>query len=128
VDKFLQQTVLPQLQALRSCTLGSLVGPVIPPVRVTDTDKRSFWPPKTAASDEYVFCHNDLAQHNIMVDPKTLQPLAILDWEYSGYYPPEFESRLWYKPYNEQVVDEQDTSQLLIFLRRVIGTEAGLLW
>ena len=53
VDEFLRQTVLPQLQKLRSCRLGSLVGPVIPPVRVTDRDKRPFWPPKMAASDEY---------------------------------------------------------------------------
>lgn len=117
VDKFLQQIVLPQLQELRSSRLGSLVGPVIPPLRVTDRDKRPFWPSKVAASDEYVFCHNDLAQHNIMVDPKTLQPLAILDWEYSGFYPPGFESYLWYRPYNEQVVDEQHTSHLLKLLR-----------
>jgi len=32
VDEFLRQTVLPQLQKLRSRRLGSLVGPVIPPV------------------------------------------------------------------------------------------------
>jgi hypothetical protein len=69
-----------------------------------------------------VLCHNDLAQHNIMVDPETLQPVAILDWEYAGYYPPEVEACLWYKPYNEQVIDEKETLALLEFFQ---GQEWG---
>jgi tRNA A-37 threonylcarbamoyl transferase component Bud32 len=115
VDKFLREIVLPQLQGLRSCTLGNLVGLVIPADRVTEKDKRRDWQRKTAPSEKYVLCHNDLAQHNIMVDPETLQPVAILDWEYAGYYPPEVEACLWHKPYNEQVIDEKETLALLEF-------------
>ncbi|KAH6635196.1 phosphotransferase enzyme family-domain-containing protein [Chaetomium sp. MPI-SDFR-AT-0129] len=41
----------------------------------------------TPSSKPYVFCHNDLHQNNILVDPSTLKITAILDWEYAGFYP-----------------------------------------
>ena len=39
-----------------------------------------------------VFCHNDLSMNNVIVDPDTLKIKAIIDWEYAGFFPPEFES------------------------------------
>lgn len=36
-------------------------------------------PPKTSDKKEYVFCHNDLFQPNIVVDPKSLKIQAIND-------------------------------------------------
>lgn len=41
---------------------------------------------------DLVFCHNDLSMNNVIVDPGTLKIKAIIDWEYAGFYPPEFES------------------------------------
>lgn len=32
---------------------------------------------------DYVFCHNDLGQHNVIVDPVTLKINAIIDWEFA---------------------------------------------
>jgi thiamine kinase-like enzyme len=42
-----------------------------------------------------VFCHNDLGQHNIIVDPKNLKILAIVDWEFAGFFPYWFEAQYW---------------------------------
>lgn len=36
----------------------------------------------------YVFQHGDLAAHNILVDPQTLQVKPLIDWEYAGFSPP----------------------------------------
>ena len=42
-------------------------------------------------SKDLVFCHNDLSTHNVIVDPETLAVKAIIDWEYAGFFPEEFE-------------------------------------
>ncbi|KAK4896757.1 hypothetical protein LTR27_005351 [Elasticomyces elasticus] len=37
-----------------------------------------------------------------MVDPNTFEIKAIIDWEYAGYFPPEFELKYWrYNPWQE---------------------------
>ncbi|KAH9907007.1 hypothetical protein F4778DRAFT_724347 [Xylariomycetidae sp. FL2044] len=59
----------------------------------------SCWRPKTGiAKGDYVFCHNDLGQHNVIVDPETLKINAILDWEYGGFWPDWFEQPYWQRP------------------------------
>jgi len=59
----------------------------------------SCWRPKPDAGEEekggYVFCHNDLGQHNVIVDPNTLKINAIIDWEYGGFWPEWFEQPYW---------------------------------
>ncbi|KFY44975.1 hypothetical protein V494_01228 [Pseudogymnoascus sp. VKM F-4513 (FW-928)] len=47
--------------------------------------------------EEFVFCHNDLGQHNVIVDPETLRIKAIIDWEFSGFFPSWFEAAFWEK-------------------------------
>lgn len=98
---FITTLVLPQLAGLRSNRLGNLNGVVIPPDRITRSDQRPWWPSRISSTEEFGFCHNDLAQHNIMIDPDMLQVEAIIDWEYSGFYPPEFEAPLWTKSFDE---------------------------
>ena len=49
-------------------------------------------------TQDLVFCHNDLSANNVIVDPDTLKIAAIVDWEYAGFYPPEFESDFWRRP------------------------------
>ena len=100
-EAFITTSVLPQLRSLRSCTIGALVGIVIPPVRVTARDERKIWPVTSIETPLFSFCHNDLAQHNILMNEETLQVEAIIDWELSGYYPPMFEAPLWTKAWNE---------------------------
>jgi hypothetical protein len=89
-QKFINEKVLPQLEKLQSTTTG-LNGFVLPPPWILEHDKRLHWEPKTAGSASYIFCHGDLAAHNIMVDPETLEVIGIFDWEHAGYFPPEFQ-------------------------------------
>lgn len=55
------------------------------------------WRPKPEIVEgaSYVFCHNDLGQHNVIVDPDTLEIKAIIDWEYGGFWPEWFEQPYW---------------------------------
>ena len=91
-DKFVQNTVLPQLRGLRSDKTG-LDGVVIPPGWVLEHDKRGTWPVIRSKKAEFVFCHNDLTSRNIMLDCRTLEVTALIDWELSGFFPPEIQ--LW---------------------------------
>ena len=49
------------------------------------------WRLQPSTSDEYVFCHNELSQQNVIVDPSMLRIRAIIDFEYAGFFPPHFE-------------------------------------
>jgi aminoglycoside phosphotransferase (APT) family kinase protein len=95
---------LRQLHKLRSKTVGGLSEVTIPPYRlqtVTDVDN---WKVKPADTDEYVFCHNDLSQHNVIVCHDSLKISAIVDWEYAGYWPERFEHR-FYKRLGPSVIE-----------------------
>ncbi|CAK7229854.1 hypothetical protein SCUCBS95973_007373 [Sporothrix curviconia] len=93
------------LKALRSKTPG-VPGETLlcAPMRVHTRfwKSHSCWRPKAGLQDrneeEYVFCHNDLGQHNILVHPETLKITAVLDWEYGGFYPAWFEQPYWTRP------------------------------
>lgn len=49
------------------------------------------WRMRRRKQQDLVFCHNDLSMNNVIVDPGTLKIKAIIDWEYAGFYPSEFE-------------------------------------
>lgn len=63
-----------------------------------------------------MFCHNDLGQHNIFVDPYTFEITAIIDWEFAGYFTEEFEYPLWLKSFKDQGQDHLQTDHLIRFL------------
>lgn len=91
---------LATLQSLRSDTPhvpGELL--LCPPQRVTGSQWKvnSCWRPRKLQGS-YVFCHNDLGQHNVIVDPKTLKINAIIDWEFGGFWPEWFERPFWERP------------------------------
>ncbi|KAF5870825.1 putative protein kinase-like domain protein [Botrytis fragariae] len=95
---FVENTVLPQLSTMKSHTRG-IVGFVMPPAWLPiDTQKpwkgrKGPWKTLPLATPEYVFQHGDLAAHNLLIDMETLQPKALIDWEFAGYYPPGMD--LW---------------------------------
>lgn len=111
-EKFITTTVLPQLRSLRSYTLGALIDVVIPPVRITTRDQRGRWPAKVANTPLFSFCHNDLAQHNILINEDTLDVEAIIDWELSGFYLPEFEAPLWTSAWHESGYYDLEADQV----------------
>jgi Ser/Thr protein kinase RdoA (MazF antagonist) len=59
---------------------------------------RPEWKMKPRESEDLVFCHNDFSTHNIIVDPATLKVRAVIDWEYAGFYPIEFEGMYFRRP------------------------------
>jgi thiamine kinase-like enzyme len=109
VTKFIEAEVLPELRKLKSNKTG-LEGFVLPPPRILEHDHRSVWEPKELPEEEYVFCHGDLSRSNIMLDPETLDVLCIIDWEYGGFFPEEFEWPMWRLTHREylQTYEEVD--------------------
>ncbi|KAI9707879.1 MAG: hypothetical protein M1820_004485 [Bogoriella megaspora] len=106
------------LHSLRSSTLGGVSGLVILPYRLLIKTVRDDWNFKKAPGAKYVFCHNDLSQQHVIVDPTTLKINAIIDWEYGGFFPEEFDvpfyERLGPSVAMEGEVD--DTEKLLEFI------------
>jgi tRNA A-37 threonylcarbamoyl transferase component Bud32 len=69
-------------------------------------------------SDRLVFCHNDLSQHNVLVQRDTHKIQAIIDFEFSGFYPSFFEGH-FYRRLGPSIAlegEEDDTDQLIDFL------------
>ncbi|KAF3483185.1 uncharacterized protein GIQ15_02509 [Arthroderma uncinatum] len=89
---------LQTLHDLKSKTWGGPTGLVLPPYRVMRKSHRLQWTMKPRETEDLVFCHNDMSTHNIIVDPETLKIRAILDWEYAGFFPPEFEGAFYKRP------------------------------
>lgn len=110
---------LASLRKITSNTIGGPSGIVIPPYRVMHRADKDNWSLRPSEGRDYVFCHNDLAQQNIIVDPVTLKINAIIDWEYAGFFPQYFEAP-FYKRRGPSVAldgEEDDVPKLLEFLR-----------
>lgn len=106
------------LREIKSSRIGGPSGIVIPPYRVMDCTENDSWPQHSSEREDFVFCHNDLSQQNVIVDPDTLKIKAIIDWEYAGFFPHYFEA-----PFHERlgpsvaIHDEpDDVPSLLDFL------------
>lgn len=89
------------LHSLRSNILGGPGGQIIVPRPVMRASHQDHWnlmqgnPVEGATMARYVFCHGDLSEHNVIVDPETLQVQAILDWEHAGFWPEFFEGGMY---------------------------------
>lgn len=89
---FIQGIVLPQLEQLRSAERG-INGFVMPPSWLSPDVQppwigKKHWKTLPLKEPGYVFQHGDLAAHNIIMNPETLQVEALIDWEYAGFFPP----------------------------------------
>jgi hypothetical protein len=96
---------------------------VIPPYRVTARSFRPEWNMKPRESEDLVFCHNDLSTHNVVVDPETLKVMAVLDWEYAGYYPMKFEGMFFRRP-GPSVALEGEANDEDYIIETMLGNEA----
>jgi hypothetical protein len=75
------------------------VAPLVPSVRATQyfpNDK--VLPTIVTLETDFIFCHCDLSQSNIIDNPETLKIEGIIDWEYGGYWPTFFESLFFRDP------------------------------
>ncbi|KAK4223607.1 kinase-like domain-containing protein [Podospora fimiseda] len=89
---------LTTLKTLKSNTWGGPGGFTLPPYRVMKKSNGRLWRMSPRQEQSLVFCHNDLSANNVIVDPDTLKIKAIIDWEYSGFFPPEFERTFYTRP------------------------------
>jgi serine/threonine protein kinase len=109
---------LATLHGIRSNTIGGPSGMVIPPYRVMRCTENDGWQVKSSDSTEYVFCHNDLSQPNILVDPDTFKIRAIIDWEYAGFFPEYFDAPFFERLGPSVAIEgeKDDVEKLLHFL------------
>jgi hypothetical protein len=109
---------LAMLRGIKSDTIGGPLGLVLPPYRVMLLSDKNEWPRKVSKDSEYVFCHNDLSQHNIIVDPQTLKIRASIDWEYAGFFPEHFEWPFYERRGPSVALDGErdDSAELLQFM------------
>jgi len=93
--QFIENILFPELAKLTSYQRG-IDGFVMPPSWISPDVQppwkgKNNWETLPLENPEYVFQHGDLAAHNIIMDPRTLQPRVLIDWEYAGYFPPGME-------------------------------------
>lgn len=92
---FVGNNVLPQLHSLKSQHRG-IDGFVMCPQWISE-ELEPPWPGKVPwkilplETRDYIFQHGDLAAHNVLMDGKTLQVKALIDWEHAGFFPPGME-------------------------------------
>lgn len=93
-------------------------GVVLPPHRVMRHSDRRPYRLRPRETADLVFCHNDLSAPNVIVDPSTLKINAIIDWEYAGFYPPEFERAFYLRSGPSVALDgeENDEAALMALL------------
>ena len=88
-----------KLQTLRSTRIGGPTGFICPPQRATQYfPGGKNWSPWVSKEDDLLFCHCDLSQSNIIVDPENLKIEGIIDWEYGGFWPGYFETPFYHDP------------------------------
>jgi len=108
------------MHKLRSHSPGGPSGLVVPPYRVTRKTLNDDWSylRRPSETEEFSFCHNDLSQANVMVDPISLKIKAVLDWEYAGFYPGFFDSRFFERLGPSVAINGEpdDTDRLVEFL------------
>ena len=81
-----------------SLSCVNVVREVLPTYRVMVKAARQEWKTKCRKAEDLVFCHNDFSTHNVIVDKATLQVKTVIDWEYAGFYPREFEGMYFRRP------------------------------
>jgi serine/threonine protein kinase len=109
---------LATLKTLQSKRMGGPSGIIVPPHRVLRRTEVDSWSLRASDHKEFVFCHNDLSQQNIIVDPATLKINAIVDWEYAGFYPACFEWPFYTRLGPSSAINDEvdDSLELLAFL------------
>ncbi|KAI0057085.1 kinase-like protein [Artomyces pyxidatus] len=110
------------MRAVTATAMGGFAGTVCLPYRVDlalskQPGARQHAPLefRDTVPHELVLCHGDLSQSNVFVDPDTLEVTGIIDWEYAGFYPREFEGMFYKRPGPSAAMEgeEDDVPQLL---------------
>ncbi|KAI0056442.1 kinase-like protein [Artomyces pyxidatus] len=118
------------LRGITSTTMGGFCGAACVPYRLAMALSPGELAALTFKEDvphELVLCHNDLGQHNVLVDEETLKITAIIDWEYAGFYPREFEAAFFKRrgPSAALKGEEDDVPRLLTLLDDCVQKESA---
>lgn len=107
------------LQTLKSSRIGGPSGIVIPPSRVLQQTgpEMDNWRFRPSDHDEYIFCHNNLSQSNVIIDPRTWKVKAVIGWEYAGFYPPHLDWSFFGRLGPSRADESDDSLELLEFLK-----------
>lgn len=116
IQTFVAETVQPELNRLRSKTLGQLDGGLFVHPRISFYDDRPYWRPKSYTTEKFVYCHNDLGMQNFLVDPESLEVRALIDWEYSGFFPKESERYIFDDEDRMDSLNEEECRGLIALL------------
>lgn len=133
------QSHVATLRQLRSRRIGGVDGDdghfVVPPYRVLKRTHRDVWNLRPADKEsKLVFCHNDLSQYHVIVDPETLKIKSIIDWEYAGFYPEYFDRPFYLRSGSSAAAatasmaegEEDDAQKLLEFLKsHIVCSDSG---
>ncbi|KAJ3474076.1 hypothetical protein NLG97_g10004 [Lecanicillium saksenae] len=92
------ESYISTLRSLKSKTWGGLVSCRHFALSAAQVPVACKWEMVPRETEDLVFCHNDLSAHNIIVNPQTLKVNAIIDWEYAGFWPEEFEGMYFRRP------------------------------
>jgi hypothetical protein len=81
VDEQMERHIRPELHKLQRNSVGIVDGnlPASVPNPVLYKTMQPSWKRVTSEDSSFVFCHNDLSGHNIILDPDTCEIIAIVD-------------------------------------------------
>lgn len=77
------------INSYEECINGKQIGRIPNSLTNTDLGRNILEELKESKFSEYVFCHNALYYKSFVV--KNDQLIGIRNWQYAGFYPPEFE-------------------------------------
>lgn len=87
------------LQTLHLTRIGGLTGIICPFQKATQYfSENKKWSPRVSTKNNLVFCHCNLSQFNIIVDPENLKIESIINWEHEGFWPKYFENLFYHDP------------------------------
>lgn len=106
------------LRKLQSNQIGGPTGIICSPPIAKQLGSDSIWDTRPSSTEEYVFCHNDLSQSNIIVNPDTLEVNGIIDWGFAGFFPQHFDIPFYQssEPFGAQIRALADTCKVGDFL------------
>jgi serine/threonine protein kinase len=113
------------LKTQKSKELRSFVEKICLPRRLHDLlVKQGSYPSLSKISskaEEFVLCHNDFTQQNVIVDKETFKVKAILGWEYAGFYPAQIDRSYYHRTGPSTALEEfgevDDTGEVVQLLR-----------
>ena len=123
VNTFINRIVLPHLRSLELNKIGGSGGVKTSPSRMWMRERRPFWSSAIPDTERYAFCSNLVSQDYTIVNPETLQVVALAVRERLRLSPAEFEYPLRLKSNDNCAMDDEEAERLINIFDKV-----GKIW